>query len=65
VDTGAINPGWPVDVELTAQYNGTDLHSSKSNAISGTRDCKATFFMLDMGATRIAAFIMAGSWECP
>jgi PQQ enzyme repeat len=22
VDTGAINPGWPVDVELTAQYNG-------------------------------------------
>ena len=23
VDTGAINPGWPVDVELTAQYNGT------------------------------------------
>ncbi len=23
VDTGAINPGWPVDVEMTAQYNGT------------------------------------------
>src|SRR4029077_9062212 len=23
VDTGAINPGWPVDVELAAQYNGT------------------------------------------
>src|ERR1700741_2905231 len=23
VDTGDINPGWPVDVELTAQYNGT------------------------------------------
>jgi len=23
VDTGAINPGWPVDVELMAQYNGT------------------------------------------
>ena len=23
VDTGAINPGWPVDVEVTAQYNGT------------------------------------------
>ena len=23
VDTGAINPGWPVDVEATAQYNGT------------------------------------------
>jgi outer membrane protein assembly factor BamB len=23
VDTGAINSGWPVDVELTAQYNGT------------------------------------------
>ena len=23
VDTGAINPGWPVDVEATASYNGT------------------------------------------
>ena len=23
VDTGAINPGWPVDVEAMAQYNGT------------------------------------------
>ena len=23
VDTGAINPGWPVDVEATATYNGT------------------------------------------
>src|SRR5882724_1448314 len=23
LDTGAINAGWPVDVELTAQYNGT------------------------------------------
>ncbi len=23
LDTGDINPGWPVDVELTAQYNGT------------------------------------------
>ena len=23
VDSGAINPGWPVDVEMTAQYNGT------------------------------------------
>jgi Concanavalin A-like lectin/glucanases superfamily/PQQ enzyme repeat len=23
VDTGAINPGWPVDVELMAQYNAT------------------------------------------
>ena len=23
VDTGAINSGWPVDVEMTAQYNGT------------------------------------------
>ena len=22
VDTGAINSGWPVDVEVTAQYNG-------------------------------------------
>jgi hypothetical protein len=25
VDTGAINSGWPVDVEATAQYNGTTI----------------------------------------
>jgi PQQ enzyme repeat/FG-GAP-like repeat len=25
VDTGAINPGWPVDVELTATYNGINF----------------------------------------
>jgi hypothetical protein len=25
VDTGGTNPGWPVDVELTAQYNGTSF----------------------------------------
>ena len=25
VDTGAINPGWPVDVEVTAPYNGMNF----------------------------------------
>ena len=25
VDTGDINPGWPVDVEATATYNGITL----------------------------------------
>jgi outer membrane protein assembly factor BamB len=25
VDTGNINPGWPVDVEATASYNGVDF----------------------------------------
>ena len=25
VDTGDINPGWPVDVEATVSYNGTDF----------------------------------------
>src|SRR5882757_3426904 len=37
VDTGAINPGWPVDVELTAQYNGMTFvatHQSQSAALS-------------------------------
>ncbi len=28
VDTGAINSGWPVDVELTAHYNGTTFTPS-------------------------------------
>ena len=26
VDTGDINPGWPVDVEATASYNGTHFN---------------------------------------
>ena len=25
LDTGDINPGWPVDVGLMAQYNGTSF----------------------------------------
>jgi outer membrane protein assembly factor BamB len=28
VDTGAINPGWPVDVEATAAYNGMHFNAA-------------------------------------
>jgi len=63
VDTGAINSGWPVDVEATAQYNRTTF--IPANRCKERRSPSwATFFMLDMGATRIAAFIMAGWWAC-
>jgi outer membrane protein assembly factor BamB len=31
VDTGATNPGWPVDVNATATYNGTTFTSSVQN----------------------------------
>ena len=31
VDTGAINPGWPVDVNATATYNGTSFTSLVQN----------------------------------
>src|SRR6059058_1148509 len=31
VDTGAINPGWPVDVNATATYNGTNFTSLVQN----------------------------------
>src|SRR6266700_531580 len=31
VDTGAINPGWPVDVNATATYNGTTFTSLIQN----------------------------------
>ena len=37
VDTGDINPGWPVDVEATATYNGIHFECSDSNATTGTR----------------------------
>ena len=48
VDTGDINPGWPVDVEATATYNGlTFTRGSSSN--DRRLASWATFFMLDMG----------------
>ena len=31
IDTGAINPGWPVDVNATAMYNGMTFTSSIQN----------------------------------
>ena len=31
VDTGAINPGWPVDVNATARYNGMTFTSLIQN----------------------------------
>ena len=31
VDTGAINPGWPVDVNATATYNGMTFTSLVQN----------------------------------
>jgi hypothetical protein len=31
VDTGAINPGWPVDVNASATYNGMTFTSSIQN----------------------------------
>ena len=31
VDTGAVNPGWPVDVNATAMYNGTTFTSLVQN----------------------------------
>ena len=31
VDTGATNPGWPVDVNATARYNGMTFTSSIQN----------------------------------
>jgi hypothetical protein len=31
VDTGAVNPGWPVDVNATAVFNGTHFTSSVQN----------------------------------
>ena len=37
VDTGAINPGWPVDVNATATYNGTSFHFAGPERAGGTR----------------------------
>ena len=37
VDTGAINPGWPVDVEADSPIQRHDLHCSDPTATSGAR----------------------------
>ena len=49
VDTGDINPGWPVDVEATATYNGS-TSPRRSNSSDRPSASWATFFMLVMGA---------------
>ncbi len=64
VDTGAINSGWPVDVELMAAVQRHDLHCSDPTATTGTSHRWQRFFMSGMGAWAIATFIMAGWWAC-
>ena len=65
VDTGAINAGWPVDVNATATYNGVTFTSLVQNqrAALGTRQrhrLRAIFRTLPA----IAARIMVGSLAC-
>ena len=59
VDTGDINSGWPVDVELMAHTTARPL-LQRSNSNERHSSSLATFFMLGMGAWAIATFIMAG-----
>ena len=54
VDTGDINPGWPVDVEATATYNGIRPSLRRSNSNDRHSASWAILFMLDMGAWQIA-----------
>ena len=50
VDTGAINPGWPVDVEATVFYITGSTLLRLSNNNDRRSPSWATFFMSDMGA---------------
>ena len=61
VDTGDINPGWPVDVEATASYNGIDLHCSDPTATSRARNRGQHSLCWVWRVIRIAVSIMAGS----
>jgi len=63
VDTGVINPGWPVDVEIAANTTARpSLQRIKRNDLRSPS--WATFFMSAMGAWMIATSIMAGCWAC-
>jgi hypothetical protein len=48
--------------ELTAQYNGTTF--IPANQMQPRRSPSGNILYVDMGATRIAPFIMDGWWEC-
>ena len=60
VDTGDVNPGWPVDVEATATYNGISF-TPEIQQQRPALGIVATFFMLAMGVWSIAVRFMAGS----
>ena len=40
VDTGATTPGWPVDVNATANYNGINFVSPAQEERGGTGSCE-------------------------
>ena len=64
VDTGDINPGWPVDVAATAQYNGTTFTPGVQQQRAALAIVNNILYVAYSEHTGIAAFIMAGWWEC-
>jgi outer membrane protein assembly factor BamB len=63
VDTGAINPGWPVDVEATASYNGT-IFTPSIQQQRPALGIVGNILYVGYGSMGIAPPFMAGWWGC-
>ena len=63
LDSGATIPGWPVNVETTAPYNGTTFTA----AIQQQRPALGivgNILYVPYGSIADIATIVAGWWEC-
>jgi hypothetical protein len=62
VDTGATNPGWPVDVNATATYNSITFTSLVQEDRGGLALVNGIVYVSYSGYTGIAALITVGWW---
>ena len=60
VDTGVTTPGWPVDVNATASYNGINFVSLAQEERGGLALVNGIVYVSYSGTWATAAFIMAG-----
>jgi hypothetical protein len=64
VDTDAINPGWPVDVNATATCNGMTFTSSMQNQRAALELVNGIVYVPYSDTSAIAGLITAGLSAC-
>ena len=63
VDTGAINPGWPVDLDATVNYNGMPFTSNVENERGALALVDGIVYVPFSGHLAIAVFSRLGRWH--